>query len=89
MQAARERLRDVEVDRLVCEREGDPRADAEILTDWVVVTSHLRVEGDGSADAVQVTEIRSDGLSYWSAAGLLDAACRAAQREPWDGDEIP
>lgn len=74
----------VEVDRLVCERDGDPRTDREMLTHWAVVYSFHRAEDDG--ESTQLAEIRSAGLSYWQVAGLYNCAARVAEDEPYTED---
>lgn len=63
-----------ELDRIHCDLDGEPRASNEVLTHWVVVTSHLQVDGDMGDDATQVSMYRSDGLVYWMTDGLLNAA---------------
>lgn len=70
---ARRRLADAisECDRIQTELAGDPREPNEMLTHWVVVTSHLRVDAGLPVDASQVSLYASDGLAYWMINGLL------------------
>lgn len=67
-------------------RYGD-REPNEILTHWAVVYSHTKVEVDDDSDMTQVSSMRSDGMSYWQAAGLFQSEATLAFHEPWERDD--
>lgn len=90
LDSARQRLAEAisEVDRLVLERDGLPeRGSDELLTHWVVVYSHSLIGGDPSEDATQVSTLRSDGMSYWMAGGLLASEAQACLVEHTQDDD--
>lgn len=65
---------------------GD-REPNEILTHWAVVYSHTIIDADAADDMTQVSSMRSDGMSYWQAAGLFQSEANVGFREPWDRDD--
>lgn len=88
--AARAKLEEAikECDRLAIESHGDePRDPNEVLTHWVVVFSHTKLEDDQTRDSTQVSSLRSDGMSYWQAVGLMAVEQHGALREPFDEED--